>query len=282
MRVLVTGSKGQLGSEIKALNPAHEMFYTDLDELDLADPVAIERFIQDHQIEAIINCAAYTAVDKAEKDPKTADQINHLAVAQLAQLAVKYHAFLLHVSTDYVFAGQSARPYQETDPTHPLSVYGKTKLAGEEAIYASKAQAVIVRTAWLYSSYGQNFVKTIGKLALEKPQLTVVDDQIGNPTYARDLAQALLVILDAPPPQGVEIYHYSNEGVASWYDFAQAIKQGLQAPCEILPVDSSAFARPAPRPSYSVFNKGKIKKAYSITIPYWRDSLLECLKKLNP
>lgn len=282
--ILVTGSKGQLGSEIQELS--HEYPYTFLftckEDLDIADLEAVERLIQQHAIHAIINCAAYTAVDKAESDEANADKINHLAVRNLAELALKYHLKFVHISTDYVFDGTNHRPYREVDTTNPQSVYGKTKRLGEQALlHVNPSNTILIRTSWVYSSYGSNFVKTMLRLGREKASLGVVYDQVGTPTYAKDLAKVILDILPSIQNKAVEIYHYSNEGVLSWYDFAKEIMRMAKLTCKINPIETTQYPTPAQRPHYSLLNKTKIKNEYNLEIPYWKDSLDVCLQKLG-
>ena len=299
--ILVTGSNGQLGSELRKLSREYSdntYFFTDRDELDITDREAIGNFIEATGIDTIINCAAYTAVDKAEEDESNADAINHLAVKYLAQISKEKNIKLIHISTDYVFDGKNYKPYIEEDATNPQGVYGATKLAGERAMReVDPKNSVIIRTSWVYSSFGNNFVKTMLRLGKERNELGVIFDQIGTPTYARDLAEAILKILQNPEPKvnceareapmgdrtsnPVEIYHYSNEGVASWYDFAMAIFEFSNIDCKVKPIETKDYPTPAARPHYSLLNKAKIKKDFNITIPYWKESLKVCLKKLG-
>lgn len=289
MKVLVTGSNGQLGSELKELvsNSKLEIqnytfIFADSKSLDIADHQAVERFVVGHDIEAIINCAAYTAVDKAESDIEMADKINHLAVANMAELAKKYSIKLIHISTDYVFNGESFRPYIESDKTNPQSIYGSTKLAGEEAIQRiNPKDSIIIRTSWVYSYYGNNFVKTMLRLGRERDTLGVIYDQVGTPTYAKDLAKAILDILPKIQNSKFKIYNYSNEGVTSWYDFAKEIMSIAKIECKVNPIETVAYPTPAKRPHYSVLNKSKIKSDFGIEIPYWKDSLRDCIKRLQ-
>lgn len=288
--ILVTGSNGQVGSEIKALHVSYpyNFFFTDRDSLDITDATAVEKFIEANNINAIINCAAYTAVDKAESDEANADAINHLAVKNFA-LTCKVpsgckqkNIKLIHISTDYVFDGKNYKPYTEDDTTEPNGVYGKTKLDGEKALlHVSPANSIIIRTSWVYSSFGANFVKTMLRLGREKEQLGVIYDQVGTPTYARDLARAILDILPNIQNEKTEIYHYSNEGVLSWYDFAKEIMRMAKLDCQINPIETKEYPTPATRPHYSLLNKSKIKQEFGITIPYWKDSLDACLKSMG-
>ena len=281
--VLITGANGQLGNEMRlvAATDAERVYhFTDVAELDICDEEAIERFVVEHAIDCIVNCAAYTNVNKAEEDAELCDKLNHLAPANLARVAAKHGASLIHVSTDYVFNGQHYIPYKEDDDTCPNSVYGTTKLAGEQAIQALCADAVIIRTAWLYSTFGNNFVKTMLRLGSERAELGVVFDQIGTPTYARDLARAIHHIIGNGVVPG--IYHYSNEGVCSWYDFTKAIFElGGITTCALKPLHTDEYSTPAARPHYSVLDKTKIKQTYGVEVPYWMDSLRECVEQLN-
>ena len=282
--LLITGSNGQLGSEIKALasNFAHYNFiFTDVEELDICNHKEVATFIEVNQVNAIINCAAYTAVDKAEEHVDLANAINHLAVANFAELAKELNIKLIHVSTDYVFDGTNHKPYIETDTPNPQSVYGKTKLHAEHVIQEiNPANTVIIRTSWVYSSYGNNFVKTMLRLGKEKKELGIIYDQIGTPTYAGDLAKAILDILPKLKNEKVAVYHYSNQGVCSWYDFAQAIFEIRNINIRVNAIESAQYPTPAERPFYSVMNKAKIQEAFTIRVPYWRDSLIECLNKI--
>ena len=295
LNILVTGSNGQLGSELKMLNDKCSMlnyrcFFTDKEELDITKKEDIEEFVNRNSIDLIINCAAYTAVDKAESQKEITDLINHKAVAYLAQTAKEYNIFLIHISTDYVFDGTNYKPYKEEDKTNPQSIYGVSKLKGEEAFVNSGAKGVIIRTSWVYSSFGANFVKTMLKLGKEREELGVIYDQVGTPTYAKDLAEAILRIVDVKckmlnegnlKSNNVEVYHYSNEGVCSWYDFAKEIMKIAKIECEINPIETKDYPTPAKRPFYTVLNKSKIKREFNINIPYWKDSLDICLKILG-
>ena len=285
MKILVTGSNGQLGNEIRMRagdHPGYEFLFTDLAELDITDEDAIESMIASKKIRTIINCAAYTAVDKAEQEEAMAYLINATAVGNLARVAARHGALLIHISTDYVYDGKGYRPYLEDDEPGPVSVYAKSKLWGEEEIQSCDCKALIIRTSWLYSAFGGNFVKTIMKLGKEKGEARVISDQVGTPTYAGDLAEAIMYIIDnQPAPQGFEIFNYSNEGVASWYDFAKAIIEFSGISCKITPIETKEFLLPAARPFYSVFNKSKIKNRYQLVIPYWRDSLKSCIERMG-
>jgi len=282
--ILITGSNGQLGSDIKELSSNYEynFFFTNRDTLDISNEIDIKNFIEKNSINAIINCAAYTAVDKAESDEVNADKINHLAVKYLAKISKEKNIQLIHVSTDYVFDGKNHKPYVETDTTNPNGVYGKTKLDGENAMISiNPLNSIIIRTSWVYSSYGANFVKTMLRLGKERDELGVIFDQVGTPTYARDLAKAILDILPEIESERVEIYNYSNEGVLSWYDFAKEIMRMAKIDCKINPIESSAYPTPATRPHFSLINKSKIKEEFGIIVPYWKDSLDECLRKMG-
>jgi len=282
--ILVTGANGQLGSEIRELAasyPQHHFFFTDVDTLDITDKKAIASFIEVNKITAIINCAAYTAVDKAESEPKLADKINHLAVQYMAEAAKVYYCKFIHISTDYVFDGTNYKPYNETDKPNPQSVYGSTKLAGELALQKINPEnAIIIRTSWVYSSFGNNFVKTMLRLGNEKEELSIIFDQIGTPTYAGDLAKAMLEILPKIKNEDVEIFHYTNEGVCSWYDFVKAIFESTNTNYKVIPISTAQYPTAAKRPQYSVLEKSKIKEVFQITIPYWKDSLKVCLKTI--
>ncbi|CAA6813665.1 MAG: dTDP-4-dehydrorhamnose reductase (EC [uncultured Sulfurovum sp.] len=279
--VLVTGSKGQLGSEITTLstNYTYNFIFTDKEELDISSWKAINSFVLEQEINIIINCAAYTAVDNAESNIQLADEINHLAVNYLAEISKEKNIKLIHISTDYVFNGQNFRPYIESDMTSPQGVYGQTKLDGEKILQTiNPKNSVIIRTSWVYSSFGANFVKTMLRLGKEKESLGVIFDQVGTPTYARDLAKNILDILPEIKNNDVEIYNYSNEGVLSWYDFAKEIMRMAKLDCIVNPIETKAYPTPAKRPHYSLLNKAKIKEEFNIEIPFWKDSLDECLK----
>jgi len=282
--ILLTGSSGQLASEIKELSLDYDyrFYFTDKNELDITDHSAIRKFITEKSIDTIINCAAYTAVDRAESEKESADKINHLAVKNIAMLSSEFDIRLIHISTDYVFDGTNHKPYTETDATNPQSVYGSTKLDGERAIFEYNLKnSIIIRTSWVYSSYGNNFVKTMLRLGHEKESLGVIYDQVGTPTYARDLAKTVLDILPKIDNSKTEIYHYSNEGVLSWYDFAKEIMKMAKLSCKINPIETKEYPAPAKRPHYSLLNKSKIKEHFDIIIPYWKDSLDECIEKMG-
>lgn len=282
MKILVTGCNGQLGNEMQLLeknNPQHSYFNTDVAELDITDQHAVEKFIADNEIDGVVNCAAYTAVDKAEDNKDLCRLLNATAPAYLAAAIEKRGGWMIQVSTDYVFDGTQHTPYTESDPTCPNSVYGSTKLEGEQQVAALCQRAMIIRTAWLYSTFGNNFVKTMIRLGKEKPELGVIFDQVGTPTYARDLAVAIFAAINSGVVPGV--YHFSNEGVISWYDFTKAIHRiaGIDT-CRVRPLHTSEYPTPAKRPHYSVLDKTKIKQTYGIEIPYWEESLAECISKL--
>lgn len=283
MKVLVTGSNGQLGSCLRhELNkdPEIEAIYTDFDTLDITDREAVVRFLGDHRFDIIINCAAYTAVDKAETDNMLAATLNTGAVGYLGESAVKWGAKVIHISTDYVFSGQSFRPYKENDEPYPQGIYGRTKLEGEGLLSSFCQHAIIIRTSWLYSEYGNNFVKKMLSLSETSPEINVVADQIGTPTYAGDLAHAIHQIIKSKK-WTPGIFHYSNEGVASWFDFAKAIFELSDKKVKVNPIATSDYPTPAKRPLYSVLSKSKIKNTYNLDIPYWRDSLRKCLKEMG-
>ena len=282
MNILVTGCNGQLGNEIQLLEkeyPQHTYFNTDVAELDITNQLAVNDFINRHAIDGVINCAAYTAVDKAEGDKELCTTLNTVAPSYLAAAIDKRGGWIIQVSTDYVFDGTHHTPYVETDTPSPDSVYGSTKLAGELGVSKFCKKHMIIRTAWLYSAFGNNFVKTMIRLGKEKTELGVIFDQIGTPTYARDLAVAIMTAVDKGIATGV--YHFSNEGVISWYDFTKAIHRiaGIKD-CKVRPLHTSEYPTAANRPAYSVLDKTKIKQAYGIEIPYWEDSLKECIERL--
>ena len=282
MNILITGCNGQLGNEIQLLEkeyPQHTYFNTDVAELDITNQLAVNDFINRHAIDGVINCAAYTAVDKAEGDKELCTTLNTVAPSYLAAAIDKRGGWIIQVSTDYVFDGTHHTPYVETDTPSPDSVYGSTKLAGELGVSKFCKKHMIIRTAWLYSAFGNNFVKTMIRLGKEKTELGVIFDQIGTPTYARDLAVAIMTAVD----KGIEtgVYHFSNEGVISWYDFTKAIHRiaGIKD-CKVRPLHTSEYPTAANRPAYSVLDKTKIKQTYGIEIPYWEDSLRECIERL--
>ena len=279
--ILVTGSNGQLGSEIKELskNYSYNFFFTDRNNIDITSKDNIKAFCQTNNINVIINCAAYTAVDKAESDVENADLVNRKAVKKLALVSEELNIKLIHISTDYVFDGKNFKPYCEEFQTNPQGVYGKTKLDGENEMRdINPKNSIIIRTSWVYSSFGNNFVKTMLRLGKEKKELGVIFDQVGTPTYARDLALTILDIIPQINNDKVEIYNYSNEGVLSWYDFAKEIMKMAKLNCKINPIETFEYPTPAKRPHYSLLNKSKMKSAFNIEIPYWKDSLDECLK----
>ena len=282
MNILITGCNGQLGNEMQLLekdNPQHTYYNTDVAELDITNPHAIGQFVEENGIDGVVNCAAYTAVDKAEENQELCHLLNAVAPGYLAAAVERRGGWMIQISTDYVFDGTNHKPYVETDPVCPNSVYGRTKLAGEEAVQEACSKAMIIRTAWLYSTFGNNFVKTMIRLGQERPELGVIFDQIGTPTYARDLAQAIFAAINNGVVAG--IYHFSNEGVISWYDFTKAIHRiaGI-ADCRVRPLHTAEYPTPANRPHYSVLDKTKIKQTYGIEIPYWEESLEVCVRKL--
>ncbi len=285
MNILITGANGQLGNEMRVLSaehPKHRYFFTDVVEtegvhvLDITDKAAVSAFVAAHAIDLIVNCAAYTNVDKAEEDEATARKINADALTVLGSQGIK----VIHVSTDYVFSGDEHLPCRETDPVAPRTAYGRTKLEGEKRLLAVCPEAVILRTAWLYSSFGNNFVKTMIRLGKEKECLGVVFDQIGTPTYAADLATAIFTVIECPVWHP-GIYHFTNEGVCSWYDFTLAIHElaGIKE-CRVRPILSEEYQYKTPRPHYSVLDKSKIKKTFGVEIPHWMDGLKRCIEKL--
>ncbi len=284
-KIVITGAHGQLGTHLDMLskNSANKWLATDVAELDLTDKEAVSRFFDTEKPDIIVNCAAYTNVDKAEDDAKCAELINKTAVSYLAEECAKSGATLIHVSTDYVFGGDGNTPKSESDATSPLGVYGRTKLDGEKAVEASGCHHIIIRTAWLYSAFGNNFVKTMLRLTSEKERLNVVFDQTGSPTYAGDLADAIFEIVEKSLYEGHDgIYHYTNEGVCTWYDLARetATLAGNDK-CVISPCRSSEFPSKVERPHYSVLDKRKFKETFGIIPPYWRDSLKKCLAELG-
>ena len=283
MNILITGCNGQLGNEMQLLekeHPQHTFFNTDVQELDITDQQTVEQFVNENRIDGIVNCAAYTAVDKAEDNEELARLLNSVAPAYLAAAIERRGGWLVQISTDYVFDGTNHTPYTESEPTCPNSVYGRTKLAGEVQAMEACQRTMIIRTAWLYSTFGNNFVKTMIRLGREKQELGVIFDQIGTPTYARDLARAIFVAIEQGIVPG--IYHFSNEGVISWYDFTKAIHRlaGITT-CHVRPLHTSEYPTPANRPHYSVLDKTKMKDTYGIEVPYWEESLQECISLLK-
>lgn len=274
--ILITGSNGQLGNELK-LVLKDRAIYVDIAEFDITDFDAVSRFCIENKISKIVNCAAYTAVDKAEDDVATAEKVNVLGPKNLSLTGLP----IIHISTDYVFDGTSCKPYVETDLPNPTSVYGKTKLDGEKVVLENSKTAIILRTSWLYSTFGNNFVKTMRKLGAERQSLNVVFDQIGTPTYAKDLAIAISIMLDNMKENSKEIYHFSNEGVCSWYDFSIKIMELSKLKCEVFPIEGKDYPTPAKRPFYSVLNKNKIKKDFNININHWEKSLADCIINLE-
>jgi dTDP-4-dehydrorhamnose reductase len=286
MRVLITGANGQLGSEIQELKDAYpnlDFLFSDLPELDICDKQKLYQFVEDNRIDGVINCAAYTAVDKAENDVVTAETVNATAVSNLVSVAEKLNLKLIHISTDYVFDGSTHVPYTEDMSVSPLGIYGITKRAGEEFVLASCSESIIIRTSWLYSTFGNNFVKTMLRLGKERDELGVIFDQVGTPTYAKDLAKACIEIISSNEKLNNKgkVYHFSNEGVASWYDFSLAIMTLAEIDCKVKPIETKDYPTPAKRPHYSVLNKAKIKADFEIEIPYWRESLKECICNLG-
>lgn len=285
LNILVTGANGQLGNELRKLGAcsANNYIYTDVAELDITDAAAVEAFAEAEKTDVIVNCAAYTNVEKAEEDEQTAYKINCTAVKNLANAAAKLNAVLIHVSTDYVFDGNGCKPYTEDEPTSPLGAYGRTKLAGEQAVTESGCRHLIFRTAWLYSEFGNNFLKTMLKLTAERPALSVVFDQVGTPTYAADLARAIFDIIESGKYTDNDgIYHFTNEGVCSWYDFtceiaAEAGNKG----CKISPCRTWEYPTKAVRPSYSLLDKSKYKRTFGAEIPHWREAMKECIKRIK-
>ena len=286
MKILITGSNGQLGNEMRVLSKEHgkhQYFFTDVIQaddtylLDITDKAAVSAFVEAHSIDLIVNCAAYTNVDKAEEDEATAQKINADALVVLGSQGVK----VIHISTDYVFSGDEHVPCRESDPVAPRTAYGRTKYMGEKNLLAACPEAVILRTAWLYSIYGNNFVKTMIRLGQEKEKLGVVFDQIGTPTYAADLAWAIFTVIETPAWHP-GVYHFTNEGVCSWYDFTLAIHElaGITQ-CQVRPILSEEYQYKTPRPHYSVLDKSKFKKTFGVEIPYWREALIRCIKKLS-
>lgn len=283
MNILVTGSNGQLGSEMRVLSAQHtnySYFFTDVQELDICDLSALRAFVAANKINAIVNCAAYTAVDKAEDDVELCFRINRDAVRNIGVVASEAGALVVHISTDYVFDGTSYKPLTEDMPVSTTGIYGKSKLEGELALQSVCPSSVIIRTSWLYSSFGNNFVKTMLKLGREREALNVIFDQVGTPTYARDLAAAVYTVL-ASEVQHPGVYHFSNEGVCSWYDFTKRIHKLAGIQCNVQPIETKDYPTRTPRPHYSVLNKAKIKTLYGVEVPYWEDSLEACLRIIS-
>lgn len=285
LKVLVTGSSGQVGSELRelcSLYPQYNFTFVDRSILDMSRPQTFKNYFNSNHFNAIINCAAYTAVDKAESEQDLADLVNHLAVAEIAEIAKMQNATFIHISTDYVFDGKHYRAYNEDSKTNPASIYGKTKLAGETAILRiAPKKSIIIRTSWVYSSFGNNFIKTMLRLGRERENIGVIFDQVGSPTYAKDLARTILEILPKIKNAKPQIYHYSNEGVISWFDLAHAIFDLSEIQCNVKALTTEEYPTIAPRPHNSQLNKNKIKKEFDIAIPYWRNSLKECLTKIK-
>jgi dTDP-4-dehydrorhamnose reductase len=288
MRILITGSNGQLGSEIRdlaSLNKTTDFIFTDLHDLDICDFNALNNFITEQKITGVINCAAYTNVDKAEENSEIVEKVNSEGVSNLVNALKAVNGKLIHISTDYVFDGENSQPYNELDPVNPIGVYGKSKRGGELAVINSSMDGIVIRTSWLYSSYGDNFVKKILDLGLEKKELRIVFDQLGTPTYAKDLAKICLNIICKNSSNKIsekrKIYNYSNEGIASWFDFASEIIKLGKIVCKVIPVLTKEFPTKSKRPHYSVLDKTNIKNDFNIEIPYWRDSLKACILKIN-
>ena len=285
--ILVTGADGQLGREmqIASRSSRNRFIFTDIageyERLDITDPQAIADVVRDNQVNVIVNCAAYTNVDKAETDPETANLLNNIAAGNLADAMKSVNGTLIHISTDYVFQGDRNIPCREDWPTEPLGVYGKTKLAGENSIEATGCASIIIRTAWLYSPFGKNFVKTMRDLTSSRESLKVVFDQVGTPTYAGDLGETICRIIETGQLDKTGIYHFSNEGVCSWFDFAKAICEMSGNTCDIRPCHSDEFPSPVARPHFSVLDKAKIKQTFGIRIPYWTDSLKRCIEEIE-
>ena len=288
--ILVTGGNGQVGNELKVVAEGQQnyrFFFTDSEDLDITDRAAVLAYFEENNIQTCINCAAYTAVDKAESQADIARQVNAAGVENLALACVAVAGKLIHLSTDYVYHNDQNTPFKETDATHPQGVYAQTKLDGDLIALATNRETLILRTSWVYSSFGNNFVKTMLRLGRERDNLSVVFDQIGTPTYAKDIAEAIFEIVQKIDNQSIEsdvwqgIFHYSNEGVTSWYDFAQAIFEIADIDCQLAAIESVQYPTPAKRPPFSVLNKGKIKATFGLTIPHWRDSLKDCLQLLE-
>ena len=278
-KILITGAHGQLGQEIQhiAAEYPYQFIYSDTKELDITNAVEVKQFFKDHDFDFCINAAAYTAVDNAEEDTDLCYAVNMEGAANLAEVCDAYDVKLIHISTDFVFDGERHTPYDENAYANPLNIYGRSKFEGEQVILDALSDAIIIRTSWLYSSFGHNFVKTMIRLSASKEELSIVEDQIGAPTYARDLAQTILSIIGKKWVEG--IYHFSNEGVASWYDFAHAIFEFKGIKAKLLPIKSKDYKTSAQRPLYSVLDKNKIKEVYGVSIRHWRDALRACLNE---
>jgi len=285
MKILITGSNGQLGKSIRKISPQYpnyEFTFTDVEELNITNYDELKTFLSDDKFDVVINCAAYTAVDKAEDEPEKAILLNVTAAGYLARLTSEFDMTLIHISTDFIFDGNKNFPYTEEDKPEPLSIYAKTKFNGENEVLTNAKKAVIFRTSWLYSEFGHNFVKTIIRLATERDELNVVDDQIGTPTYASDLAEVILKLLPKLlKTRGTTIYHYSNDGKASWYDFAKEIVKLHYLKCRVNPIETKDYPLPAQRPKYSLMDKSKIINTFGIKIPEWGQSLKKCLSLLG-
>lgn len=282
--ILVTGSNGQVGNELRVLSKEYNynFFFTDKSSLDITNKLRVDEFIDINNIDIIINAASYTSVDQAENNQELVNLVNNIAVENIAQSAKDKNIKFIHISTDYVFDGKANSPYVEGDITNPMGIYGKSKLDGENAMLdINPSNSIIIRTSWVYSSFGSNFVKTMLRIGKEKNAINIVSDQVGTPTYARDLARTIFEILPKVTNINVEIYHYSNEGIISWYDFAQEIMARTKTDCQVNPIKSKDYPTIAKRPVYAPLNKSKIKKEFAITIPYWKDSLDKCLKTLK-
>ncbi len=282
-KIIVTGAKGQLGSELQSLAssfPQYEFIYTDKEELSIDDENAVDEFFNQHNPQYCINCAAYTAVDKAESDRKLAMMINATAPGILARACTRFGVRYVHISTDYVFNGQSDTPYSVDTPTDPVNYYGYSKMVGEQNVVRENPEAIIIRTAWVYSEYGNNFVKTMMRLMSERDAINVVSDQVGAPTYAKDLANAILKILSSGKWVS-GFYHYSNSGKISWYDFACAIRDFIGSPCKVNPIPSSSYPTPASRPAFSLLDTSRIRLEYEVAIPDWKESLRFCISRLK-
>lgn len=286
--ILVTGANGQMGQSLQKIAknyPDNQFTFVQRDTLDLSQAESIDTYFKSHQFDCIINCAAYTAVDKAEEDTVLAEAINHHAVKQLAEIAKAQDSVFIHISTDYVFDGKQHSPYVEDDTVNPQSVYGASKLRGEQSIQAVSPKGCIIRTSWVYSEFGRNFLKTMLMLGEQRDSLTVIFDQVGTPTYATDLAKAIMQIVEKNKhsqllDEKLSLYHFSNEGVCSWYDFAWAIFSMANIDCAVSPIETKDYPTPATRPHYSVLNKAKIKQDFTLNISYWRDSVQACLNRL--